>query len=110
MNDWFMRCFPRGKFSKEELWVSLTQYCTVCFYPPPSSHTSEWFASGGNSQILLDLDNSSVMEDGRKKLNTVFHYKVNTLCHVCMHLQWHTSSSFVLPYFCCFHGWLGLKG
>lgn len=39
----------------------------------------EWFPSGSPSRILLDLDNTSVMEDGRKKLNTVFHYKVNTL-------------------------------
>uniref|UniRef100_A0A667YH04 Plexin D1 n=1 Tax=Myripristis murdjan TaxID=586833 RepID=A0A667YH04_9TELE len=36
----------------------------------------EWFDSGSNSRILQDLDNSSVMEDGRKKLNTVFHYQV----------------------------------
>uniref|UniRef100_A0A1A7YEL5 Plexin D1 n=1 Tax=Iconisemion striatum TaxID=60296 RepID=A0A1A7YEL5_9TELE len=36
----------------------------------------EWFDSGSNSRLLQDLDNSSVMEDGRKKLNTVFHYKI----------------------------------
>ncbi|KAK2851599.1 hypothetical protein Q5P01_007875 [Channa striata] len=36
----------------------------------------EWFDSGSNSKLLQDLDNSSVMEDGRKKLNTVFHYQV----------------------------------
>uniref|UniRef100_A0A3P9JHF6 Plexin D1 n=1 Tax=Oryzias latipes TaxID=8090 RepID=A0A3P9JHF6_ORYLA len=36
----------------------------------------EWFDSGSNSKILQDLDNTSVMEDGRKKLNTVFHYQV----------------------------------
>uniref|UniRef100_A0A7N6FAA3 Sema domain-containing protein n=1 Tax=Anabas testudineus TaxID=64144 RepID=A0A7N6FAA3_ANATE len=36
----------------------------------------EWFDSGSNSKLLRDLDNSSVMEDGRKKLNTVFHYQV----------------------------------
>ncbi|XP_029011994.1 plexin-D1 [Betta splendens] len=36
----------------------------------------EWFDSGSNSKLLQDLDNSSVMEDGRKKLNTVFHYLV----------------------------------
>lgn len=37
---------------------------------------AEWFDSGSNSKLLRDLDNSSVMEDGRKKLNTVFHYQV----------------------------------
>ncbi|XP_076022659.1 plexin-D1 [Genypterus blacodes] len=36
----------------------------------------EWFDSGSNSKILQDLDNSTVMEDGRKKLNTVSHYLV----------------------------------
>uniref|UniRef100_A0A4W6D7T6 Plexin D1 n=1 Tax=Lates calcarifer TaxID=8187 RepID=A0A4W6D7T6_LATCA len=36
----------------------------------------EWFDSGSNSKLLQDLDNSSLMEDGRKKLNTVFHYQV----------------------------------
>uniref|UniRef100_A0A3Q2NTC2 Plexin D1 n=1 Tax=Fundulus heteroclitus TaxID=8078 RepID=A0A3Q2NTC2_FUNHE len=36
----------------------------------------EWFDSGSNSKLLQDLDNSSVMEDGRKKLNTVFHYLI----------------------------------
>ncbi|XP_044067900.1 plexin-D1 [Siniperca chuatsi] len=36
----------------------------------------EWFDSGSNSKLLQDLDNSSVMEDGRKKLNTVFHYQI----------------------------------
>uniref|UniRef100_A0A1A8J6R2 Plexin D1 n=1 Tax=Nothobranchius kuhntae TaxID=321403 RepID=A0A1A8J6R2_NOTKU len=36
----------------------------------------EWFDSGSNSRLLQDLDNSSVMEDGRKKLNTVFHYQI----------------------------------
>ncbi|KAM6925355.1 plexin-D1 [Xenentodon cancila] len=36
----------------------------------------EWFDSGSNSKLLQDLDNTSVMEDGRKKLNTVFHYQI----------------------------------
>lgn len=48
--------------------------------PPFSSFLGsappEWFDSGSNSKLLQDLDNSSLMEDGRKKLNTVFHYQV----------------------------------
>ncbi|XP_018410723.1 PREDICTED: plexin-D1 [Nanorana parkeri] len=36
----------------------------------------EWFASSSQSFILRDLDDTSLMEDGRKKLNTVSHYKV----------------------------------
>uniref|UniRef100_A0A9J8AAZ2 Plexin D1 n=1 Tax=Cyprinus carpio carpio TaxID=630221 RepID=A0A9J8AAZ2_CYPCA len=37
----------------------------------------EWFPEGRSSRILQDLDDTSVMEDGRKKLNTVFHYQVS---------------------------------
>uniref|UniRef100_A0A672ITK1 Sema domain-containing protein n=1 Tax=Salarias fasciatus TaxID=181472 RepID=A0A672ITK1_SALFA len=44
----------------------------------------EWFDSGSNSKLLQDLDNSSVMEDGRKKLNTVFHYQVCVCVCVCV--------------------------
>uniref|UniRef100_A0A673H8U9 Plexin-D1-like n=1 Tax=Sinocyclocheilus rhinocerous TaxID=307959 RepID=A0A673H8U9_9TELE len=36
----------------------------------------EWFPEGRSSRILQDLDDTSVMEDGRKKLNTVFHYQI----------------------------------
>uniref|UniRef100_A0A4W3GBS9 Plexin D1 n=1 Tax=Callorhinchus milii TaxID=7868 RepID=A0A4W3GBS9_CALMI len=36
----------------------------------------EWFASSTDSWILRDLDNTSFNEDGRKKLNTISHYKV----------------------------------
>lgn len=41
---------------------------------PP--RTPEWFASSTQSYILRDLDDTSVVEDGRKKLNTLAHYKV----------------------------------
>lgn len=37
---------------------------------------SEWFATSTDSYILRDLDDTSVVEDGRKKLNTLAHYKV----------------------------------
>lgn len=37
----------------------------------------EWFATSTDSYILRDLDDTSVVEDGRKKLNTLAHYKVN---------------------------------
>ncbi|KAK2091375.1 Plexin-D1 [Saguinus oedipus] len=40
----------------------------------------EWFASSTQSYILRDLDDTSVVEDGRKKLNTLAHYKVQR-CH-----------------------------
>ena len=38
---------------------------------------SERFATSTDSYILRDLDDTSVVEDGRKKLNTLAHYKVN---------------------------------
>uniref|UniRef100_A0A4W5MVT8 Plexin D1 n=1 Tax=Hucho hucho TaxID=62062 RepID=A0A4W5MVT8_9TELE len=45
-------------------------------WPQAEDVDLEWFASGSNSRILQDLDNTSVMEDGRKKLNTVTHYQI----------------------------------
>uniref|UniRef100_A0A3Q3XR60 Sema domain-containing protein n=1 Tax=Mola mola TaxID=94237 RepID=A0A3Q3XR60_MOLML len=47
----------------------------------------EWFDSGSNSKLLQDLDNSSVMEDGRKKLNTVFHYQIPEGASLAMSLK-----------------------
>nr|XP_057908610.1 plexin-D1 [Doryrhamphus excisus] len=47
----------------------------------------EWFDSGSNSKLLQDLDNSSLMEDGRKKLNTVFHYKIPEGASLAMSMQ-----------------------
>ncbi|XP_077369310.1 plexin-D1 isoform X2 [Festucalex cinctus] len=47
----------------------------------------EWFDSGSNSKLLQDLDNSSVTEDGRKKLNTIFHYQIPEGASLAMSLQ-----------------------
>ncbi|XP_032892776.1 plexin-D1 [Amblyraja radiata] len=47
----------------------------------------EWFASSGDSRILRDLDNTSVAEDGRKKLNTVAHCKVPDGASLAMSLK-----------------------
>lgn len=44
--------------------------------PDPLLLSPEWFASSTQSYILRDLDDTSVVEDGRKKLNTLAHYKV----------------------------------
>lgn len=44
----------------------------------PCSPPPEWFASSTQSYILRDLDDTSVVEDGRKKLNTLAHYKVGS--------------------------------
>ncbi|XP_060691778.1 plexin-D1 isoform X1 [Hemiscyllium ocellatum] len=47
----------------------------------------EWFASSSDSRILRDLDNTSVMEDGRKKLNTLAHCKVPDGASLAMSLK-----------------------
>lgn len=51
---------------------SLPPALTPCCLSP------EWFASSTQSYILRDLDDTSVVEDGRKKLNTLAHYKVGS--------------------------------
>lgn len=73
-------------FSKFRRKLSNAAAVSPFFFPP------EWFDSGSNSKLLQDLDNSSVMEDGRKKLNTVFHYQV---CACERPLWW------VLPWWIC---------
>ncbi|XP_053576743.1 plexin-D1 [Bombina bombina] len=47
----------------------------------------EWFSSSSKSYILRDLDNTSVMEDGKKKLNTLAHYKVSDGASLAMSLK-----------------------
>uniref|UniRef100_A0A4W3GRU9 Plexin D1 n=1 Tax=Callorhinchus milii TaxID=7868 RepID=A0A4W3GRU9_CALMI len=47
----------------------------------------EWFASSTDSWILRDLDNTSFNEDGRKKLNTISHYKVHDGASLAMSLK-----------------------
>ncbi|KAJ8265165.1 hypothetical protein COCON_G00142640 [Conger conger] len=61
---------------KEKILEAFYKNLPFSQWPRAEDVDLEWFASGGNSRILLDLDNSSIMEDGRKKLNTVFHYKI----------------------------------
>ncbi|XP_069792998.1 plexin-D1 [Narcine bancroftii] len=50
----------------------------------------EWFASSSDSRILRDLDNTSLVEDGRKKINTLAHCKVPDGASLAMSLkdQW----------------------
>uniref|UniRef100_UPI00398EBF10 LOW QUALITY PROTEIN: plexin-D1 n=1 Tax=Pristiophorus japonicus TaxID=55135 RepID=UPI00398EBF10 len=47
----------------------------------------EWFASSSDSRILRDLDNTSLVEDGRKKLNTMAHCKVPDGASLAMSLK-----------------------
>lgn len=53
----------------------------------PHSLSPEWFASSTQSYILRDLDDTSVVEDGRKKLNTLAHYKVGSPAPPIPHLH-----------------------
>lgn len=59
------------------------------FIPGPDtlSPSPEWFASSTQSYILRDLDDTSVVEDGRKKLNTLAHYKVGSPVPASPHSQ-----------------------
>uniref|UniRef100_A0AAR2J7U4 Sema domain-containing protein n=1 Tax=Pygocentrus nattereri TaxID=42514 RepID=A0AAR2J7U4_PYGNA len=62
---------------KEKILEAFYKNLPFSQWPREEDVDLEWFPGGGcSSRILQDLDNTSVMEDGRKKLNTVFHYKV----------------------------------
>ena len=56
----------------------LSSWASTPLPPTPCSLSPEWFASSTQSYILRDLDDTSVVEDGRKKLNTLAHYKVGS--------------------------------
>ncbi|XP_066499462.1 plexin-D1 [Hoplias malabaricus] len=62
---------------KEKILEAFYKNLPFSQWPREEDVDLEWFPGGGySSKILQDLDNTSVMEDGRKKLNTVFHYKI----------------------------------
>ncbi|XP_060912866.1 plexin-D1 [Labrus mixtus] len=61
---------------KEKILEAFYKNLPFSQWPRAQDVDLEWFDSGSNSKLLQDLDNSSVMEDGRKKLNTVFHYQI----------------------------------
>ncbi|KAI4889334.1 hypothetical protein NFI96_023916, partial [Prochilodus magdalenae] len=62
---------------KEKILEAFYKNLPFSQWPQEEDVDLEWFPGGGcSSKILQDLDNTSVMEDGRKKLNTVFHYKI----------------------------------
>ncbi|XP_034393758.1 plexin-D1 [Cyclopterus lumpus] len=61
---------------KEKILEAFYKNLPFSQWPRAEDVDLEWFDLGSNSKLLQDLDNSSVMEDGRKKLNTVFHYQV----------------------------------
>ncbi|KAJ8257496.1 hypothetical protein GJAV_G00186230 [Gymnothorax javanicus] len=72
---------------KEKILEAFYKNLPFSQWPRAEDVDLEWFASAGKSQILRDLDNTSVMEDGRKKLNTVFHYKIPEGASLAMSLK-----------------------
>ncbi|XP_048874111.1 plexin-D1 [Brienomyrus brachyistius] len=72
---------------KEKILEAFYKNLPFSQWPSAEDVDLEWFSSGSTSRILLDLDNTSVMEDGRKKLNTVFHYKIPEGASLAMSLK-----------------------
>ncbi|XP_031811453.1 plexin-D1 [Sarcophilus harrisii] len=61
---------------KEKILEAFCKNVPYSQWPRVEEVDLEWFASSTHSYILRDLDDTSVVEDGRKKLNTLAHYKI----------------------------------
>uniref|UniRef100_A0A8C0U5F6 Plexin D1 n=1 Tax=Cyanistes caeruleus TaxID=156563 RepID=A0A8C0U5F6_CYACU len=61
---------------KEKILEAFCKNVPYSQWPRVEDVDLEWFATSTDSYILRDLDDTSVVEDGRKKLNTLAHYKV----------------------------------
>ncbi|XP_053151779.1 plexin-D1 isoform X2 [Hemicordylus capensis] len=61
---------------KEKILEAFCKNIPYSQWPRVEDVDLEWFATSTDSYILRDLDDTSVMEDGRKKLNTLAHYKI----------------------------------
>lgn len=61
---------------KEKILEAFCKNLPFSQWPQVENVDLEWFAFSSRGYILRDLDDSSIMEDGRKKLNTLSHYKV----------------------------------
>uniref|UniRef100_A0A670XWZ8 Plexin D1 n=1 Tax=Pseudonaja textilis TaxID=8673 RepID=A0A670XWZ8_PSETE len=99
---------------KEKILEAFCKNIPYSQWPRVEDVDLEWFATSTDSYILRDLDDTSVMEDGRKKLNTLGHYKIpdgaslamsltdkkdNTLSRGNVHHL--LVNSFVLYCYCC---------
>ncbi|PKU39303.1 plexihypothetical protein [Limosa lapponica baueri] len=60
---------------KEKILEAFCKNVPYSQWPRVEDVDLEWFATSTDSYILRDLDDTSVVEDGRKKLNTLAHYK-----------------------------------
>ncbi|XP_077455271.1 plexin-D1 [Stigmatopora argus] len=72
---------------KEKIIEAFYKNLPFSHWPRAEDVDLEWFDSGSNSKLLQDLDNTSIMEDGRKKLNTVFHYQIPEGASLAMSMQ-----------------------
>ncbi|XP_013370962.1 PREDICTED: plexin-D1 [Chinchilla lanigera] len=61
---------------KEKILEAFCKNVPYSQWPRAEDVDLEWFATSTQSYILRDLDDTSVVEDGRKKLNTLAHYKI----------------------------------
>nr|XP_034367886.1 plexin-D1 [Arvicanthis niloticus] len=61
---------------KEKILEAFCKNVPYSQWPRAEDVDLEWFASSTESYTLRDLDDTSVVEDGRKKLNTLAHYKI----------------------------------
>ncbi|NWX24079.1 PLXD1 protein, partial [Aegotheles bennettii] len=61
---------------KEKILEAFCKNVPYSQWPRVEEVDLEWFATSTDSYILRDLDDTSVVEDGRKKLNTLAHYKI----------------------------------
>ncbi|KAM5148197.1 LOW QUALITY PROTEIN: plexin-D1 [Mantella aurantiaca] len=72
---------------KEKILEAFCKNLPFSQWPQVEDVDLEWFASSSHSFILRDLDDTSLMEDGRKKLNTLSHYKVSEGASLAMSLK-----------------------
>uniref|UniRef100_A0A8D0HJ08 Plexin-D1 n=1 Tax=Sphenodon punctatus TaxID=8508 RepID=A0A8D0HJ08_SPHPU len=61
---------------KEKILEAFCKNVPYSQWPRVEDVDLEWFATSTESYILRDLDDTSLVEDGRKKLNTLAHYKI----------------------------------
>ncbi|XP_071985098.1 plexin-D1 isoform X2 [Engystomops pustulosus] len=72
---------------KEKILEAFCKNLPFSQWPQVEDVDLEWFAFSSRGFILRDLDDTSIMEDGRKKLNTLSHYKVNDGASLAMSLK-----------------------
>ncbi|KAM8931133.1 plexin-D1 isoform 2-T2 [Pelodytes ibericus] len=73
--------------AKEKILEAFCKNLPFSQWPRVEDVDLEWFPTSSKSLILRDLDNTSLMEDGKKKLNTMSHYKVCEEASLAMSLK-----------------------